>query len=174
MDVVRAETATPHNGWTLVGTFLAAGDEPQDLAADERTFNAARAAIAAGGADAKIVFEEIPYGANGAHYCLEGATEDAQIVLACWRGAHRISECILFPRGTFSWTVGAQAAITSSYKCADTLAVTEPAANSCPWSVYSPADDTVAEVMGDFRGDDVQFWVPTTVACNAKLYAKYY
>lgn len=175
MSWARVEITTAHNGWQLVGAFLAAGDEPQDLAADERTYNAVKAAIAAAASgDGKIVLEEIPYGANGAHYFLEGATEDQQIVLVAWRGAKKTSNCILIPRGTLTWTVGAQASVTNGYKVADTLAVTEPAASSAPWKVYSPADDTVAECTGDLKGDDVQIWVPTTIGCDAKLWAKYY
>jgi hypothetical protein len=172
---VGTEVVTAQGGWVLIGTFSATGAEPSDLAGGERTYDTAIAAIAAAGSgDDKIVHERIPYGCNGAQYYVTGTTDNQSVVLVAWSGARKSSDCILFPRGTLTWTVGTQAATTVSYEVADTLSVSGDTQSSSPWTPYSPADNTAASGECDWKGDTDAFWVPTTLGCDAQLWAKYF
>jgi len=175
-EVVAAELRTNKEGWKLVGSFASAGDEPGDLASNERTYLGVAAAKAAGGADNKIVMYEIPPQANGMRLRIVGTTENTQVVLSVWAGAKEVIEadCILSPRGTLTWTIGSQASPDNGYLVADTVVITGDDASSSEWGSASPGDNSVAEAFIDLQGDTELVIVPTVLGCDAKLYAKSY
>lgn len=165
--------------WIPICTVLSTGDEPTALDANERTYSAALAAIAANvSGDGKItVFRLskcIQTKDNAVRFRAIGITADQVLTFDVMSGVlGDNSNCSLSLLGTLSFTIGTQLSDTALYYLADTLTIT--AGDSCSiWSSKSLADNRIAEAMIDLMGDDVLVIVPTTVGCNGKLLAKFY
>ena len=170
------ELTTPQNYWKTVGTFLSASGDPVDLIKSERTYLIVTGLIETAADDEdKIVIKQLDYGVNALRFRLTGLTEGDVIVLQLYGGAlsSRLN-CELVKRGTLTFTIGGQVSIDAGIELADTCVVTNTGANTSDVFVVSPADDTCAEVLIDWQGDDVVCIIPTSIPCNSQLFMKDY
>lgn len=171
---------TAQDGWVTLATTASAGDEPTDLAADERTYSTVDAAItAAVGGDEKIVI----YGDSGseireltswnhARFRCIGITNNATVTYQVYLGTlDGGTNCNLAYAGQLAFTLGQQASTVTGYELADTLTATA-SDNEKPWIRSSPGSDRVATGRIDIGGADLIVIVPTTVSCDARLLGK--
>lgn len=166
------------NVWVAVNTVVSAGDEPTDLAEDERTYAAVLAAItAAVGGDEKIAVYDMPEHWNHVQFECIGITEDATatfLIYAGTRGGLSGTDCNLGLVGQLAFVIGTQGSTTATYEMAD--AVTKTASDGWieAWGVVSPGSDRVARGAVNVMDADVLVTVPTVASANCKLLAKGY
>lgn len=168
------EITTPQHYWKTVGSFLSANGDPVDLIKSERTYVIVTALInTAADNEDKIILKQLKYGVNALRFRLIGLTENDVIVLQLYGGSlgGRLN-CELVKRGTLTFTIGGQGSITPNYELADTCIVTNIDANTSDVIVASPGNDTCAEVLIDWQGDNIVCVVPTSLPCNVKLFMK--
>ena len=167
------------SNWIAINTSASAGDEPTELATDERTYLTVSAAIAAAASgDGKISIHQFPKvpetSANTITLRCIGITDNNSVTYSIYTGnLGNADDCNLSYIGSLAFTIGAQASTESTYELADTLTVTE-GENLFSWAVKSPANDRVAEASVDLCGADLIVVVPTTLGCDAKLLARFF
>lgn len=178
-DVSETSVST----WTVLDTTTSDGNEPNDLAADERTYSAVESAIstaASGDGDDEISIVRINRtGAtksktNVIRFRCIGITDNANVVHDIYSGTlGNKSNCNLTYLGQLDWTIGQQASTTDTYEMADQVSVTQ-GDTTVDWNSESAADDRVAEAVIDLQGSDILVIVPSTSACDSKLLGKGY
>jgi hypothetical protein len=180
-DVVNpGQVHTARDAWEAIATTLAAGTDPTDLAADERTYLTVIAAIAANvSGDGKIeTFLLTPdnrQGWNRVKFRMRGVDDNQQNVYQVYLGTlggspvADVTNCELAKVGQLAFTNGTQASVTSTYEMADTLTITPTTGWSGNWTTRSPTGELVAEARLELEESDVIVIVPTTVATNAVL-----
>ena len=109
--------------WNVLNASVAAGDEPTDLAVDERTYTTVVAAIAtAASGDGKISYARIPPTWNGVRFRCIGTTNNATVTYQIYAGTLGDgTDCEIAKVGQAAWTVGQQVSTTSTYEMADSL-----------------------------------------------------
>jgi len=162
--------------WVVVDSTTSDGTEPTALAADERTYTAVVAAIAAASSgDDEISIYAIPSRANSARFRCMGITNEGTITYQIYLGTLGPggTNCELVNAGQLAFVIGQQVSTMSGYEMADTLTITEYCWSSA-WTAKSPTNGLVAEGRVDLQGADVMIIVATTVTCDAKLLVKGY
>ena len=177
------ELNTGQNLWVVLNTVDATGDEPTDLADDERTYQTVLAAIVTGASgDEKIETYDVRSHWNGARFRCIGITENATATFIIYGGtrdtrlAASVGDCELVPLGQLAFVIGTQASTTSTYEMADTVVVTlDGVADDewlSDWGTVSTASDRVAEASVDLLGIDTLVLVPTEASADCKLIVK--
>jgi len=174
--VLPGQLHTEHAIWEVAATTLSAGDEPNDLAVDERTYLTAVAA--AEGGDSKITVLDLRtpiarHSWNRLRFRCIGIADNNDVTYQIYTGTltPQETDCALVKSGQLAFTVGLQESTTATYEFADTLTVTEYC-TPLSWLSTTPGSDLVAEAYIDLAGDDIVVIVPTTVSCNCKLLVK--
>lgn len=178
-ETIASQLITDQGGWQVLGLFGAIGDEPTDLAVDERTLSTIRAAINfdASGDGKIIIVENMSVGANAMRFRNAGTNASADHVYQIYSGAlGSDGDCAFVKRGTLTFKTGSQASGIVGVEFADLLTVTNTSASSTPWTVANPGDgsELVAEAFIDLQGDDTLVIVPTTIDDSAALLGKFY
>jgi len=170
---------TAQDAWVVINASASAGDEPNDLATDERTYATVSAATEGGDSKISIYGDDaserlIISSWNGVRFRCIGITNNQSVTYQIYFGSLEVggTDCELSYAGQLAFTVGQQASTTSTYEIADTLTATAGQYGS--WDSESPASDRCAETGIDMKGDNLIVAVPTTLGCNAKLLAKGY
>ncbi len=168
-DQVRSESHTVQNRWVVVDTTTTAGDEPNDLAVDERTYLTVLAATEGG--DDEISTYPISTAMNAGRFRCIGYSEQNvthQIYLGTLGGG---TNCELVKAGQLAWAVGTQVSTTTGYEMADAVTVTSYCWTKS-WSSATPGSELVAEATIDLMGADILVVVPTVSDCNSRLLFK--
>ena len=168
---------TARDAWTAIATTAAAGDEPNDLAADERTYLTVLAA--AEGGDTKIatflLHSSTRQGWNRVKFRMRGVDNNQENIYQVYLGTlgrapiSGTTNCELAKVGQLAFTTGQQASVTATYEMADTLTVTPTTGFTARWTTHSATGDLIAEAELELDEADVIVIVPTTVATNAVL-----
>lgn len=169
---------TARDAWEVFdSTVLSAGDEPNDLAVDERTYLTVLAA-AEGGDDKILVLllhANNRQGWNRLKFRCRGITDNGAATWQIYTGVlgrapiSGTTDCELAKVGQLAFTIGTQVSTLATYEMADTLVVTEGFSSPRAWLSASPTSEHVAEGELDVTGADVVIAVPTTIAANSQL-----
>ncbi len=184
---------TARKQWVVVGSVLAAGDDPADLTVALRTYQTAKAAQTADvSGSGKIVIFDIPREVNGLRFRCRGVTENAAVTWQMYAGTlgdgfrdvdNTDQDCDLAYLGQLAYVIGAQVA-TDALLIADTLTITESDwgkrwgysindGSTRPPSTIMNAD-RISEGWIDIMGADLIVAVPTVIGTDAKLVLKGY
>lgn len=176
---IGALRETYTGGWDVINEIQSSGDEPTDLAVDERTYSGVLSVIEAeAGGDEKISYKQLTRSyitkANSIRFRCMGKTADTTVTYDIYVGnVGRSDDCALTYLGQLSFTVGTQSSTYSDYEYADQVSITEGDTNA-DWVHKSAADNRVAEAGINLHGDDLLVIVPSTSGSDSKLQAKYF
>lgn len=165
---------TAQNKWVVVDSTTSAGEEPNDLPFNLRTYSTVVVAIASA-ADANdeiSIFYPIPKSYNAGRFRCIGVTDACSVTYQIYLGTlSGEADCELVKAGQLAFTIGTQISTTSTYEMADAVTVT-PYCWTKSWGSISPSSNLVAEATVDFMGADILVVVPTTAGCDCKLLIK--
>ena len=179
-QVNPGELHTGRNAWVVLDTTSSAGDEPNDLAVDERTYLTVLSAISTGtGGDDEIstflLHSGTRQGWNRVKFRCRGITDGGTATYQIYIGTlgrapvTDTTDCELAKVGQLAFTVGTQVSTLATYEMADTLTVTEGFSSVRSWLSSSPTSEHVAEAELDVSGADVIVAVPTVASADCQL-----
>ncbi len=175
-ETIAAQLITSQSDWEVLGTFLAVGDESDDLGITQRTQLGALSAIgaSANGQRKIVIYGPLPIATNTMRFRNVGVADASDHVYNIYTGASGDHNFAYSLRGTMTFKCGTQVSDIGATVFADTLVITNTTASSTSWTVVNPGNNFVAEAFIDLQGDDMIIIVPTTLDDNSKLLGKFY
>lgn len=168
---------TARSAWEIANTSASDGNEPNDLAVDERTYLTVLAAAEGGDSKISVVLLHTAdrQNWNAVKFRCIGITDNGTVTYQVYAGTlgqapiSGVTDCELAKVGQLAFTIGTQVSATATYEMADAVAITEGYSSVRSWLSASPGNDGVAEGELDVTGADVIVIVPTVVSANSKL-----
>jgi hypothetical protein len=164
MEVDPGQVHTGQYGWHEVGSFAAAGDEPDTPTTTQRDQTTLEAL-------SKVETYTIPSYWNAVVIRCESTTDGDSTVFDMFIRRDNTDDVTdIYTRiGTLTFTTGTSEGYTTNYEMADTLAITNEYWGNDLMEV-SPTGNYVAELWVDLAGVREVAFVPTTITNNAKLF----
>lgn len=174
-EIINPDVQTERAAWEVLSAVLDAGDEPNDLAVDERTY--ATVLTANEGGDSKITTFTLFDKPNWENIRIRGIgiTNEQDTIYQIYfgtLGSASATDCELVKVAQLTFKTGTQVSTTADYEMADTLTTSDASTWSQTLTTKSPTGELVAEFTTNLAGADLIVVVQTTVPANAKLLIK--